>query len=117
MQASKTAGETFENFYSLAIDGGEARAILDGKSKTKLRSPIHKAVVGALLNSDNPLSADELMLNCSAGKAQFKALIDKGILKVDIRRIARASALMYKAPPRTDDIRLNAEQTAAFNEL
>ena len=117
MQASKTAGETFENFYSLAIDGGEARAILDGKSKTKLRSPIHKAVVGALLNSDNPLSADELMLNCSAGKAQFKALIDKGILKVDIRRIARASALMYKAPPRTDDIRLNAEQTAAYNEL
>ena len=81
MQVSRTASDAFENFYALAVDRTEAESILEGKSKIKLRSLIHKAIIGALLKAEQPISAEELRRNCNAGSAQFKALIDKGIIK------------------------------------
>ncbi len=117
MQASRAHGETFENFYALAIDEKEAKDILGGESKTKLRSAIHKAIIGALLSAQRPMSSDELERNCSAGKAQFKALIDKGLLKVEARRRDRNSdmhACVYTQP---DEVKLNGEQTEAYNEI
>ncbi len=117
MQASKAHGEEFENFYALAIDKSEAKAVIDGESKTKLRSAVHKAVVGALLSSVEPVSADELKRNCSAGKAQFKALIDKGIIKVEAKRIDRTAAISRGIFEPMQNISLNPEQTEAYDEI
>ena len=72
MQVSKAASEAFENFYALATDPAEAASILEGNGKIKLRSQIHKAILGALLNSGEPLSSGALKKNCSAGSASSR---------------------------------------------
>ncbi len=117
MQASRTSGEQFENYYGLAIEEIDAKEILDGRAKPKLRSGIQKAIIGALLSSGKPLSSEELMRNCSAGKTQLKALIDKGILRVEMRRVDGPSAIMRAASEKSSEIMLNSEQTRAYNEL
>ena len=117
MQVSKTASDAFENFYALAVDDGEATAILEGSAKTKLRSGVHKAIIGALLNSGEPLSAEELKRNCNAGATQFKALIDKGLIKVESRRIWRDGGAMQSSARDVREIKLNEEQSRARDEI
>lgn len=117
MQVSKTASDAFENFYALAIDCERAAAILEGKSDIKLRSQIHKAILGALINSGDPLSAEELKRNCSAGSTQFKALIDKGLIKVESRRVWRDGGALQSAEREIKEIKLNEEQSAARDEI
>ncbi len=117
MQVSRTASDAFENFYALAVERREAESILEGKAAIKLRSQIHKAIIGALLKSDEPLSADELKRNCSAGAAQLKALIDKGLIRVESRRIWRDGGVMPEAEREIKEIRLNDEQSAARDEI
>ena len=46
----KTASDAFQNYYSLAITEEECREILEGRG-IKLRSPIHKAILAALLKA------------------------------------------------------------------
>ncbi|MGM9644326.1 MAG: primosomal protein N' [Eubacteriales bacterium] len=116
MQVGRTAGEVFENFYTLAIPDSEAADILDGKAEIKLRSQIQKAVIGALIKAKQPISAEELSRNCSAGQAQFKALIDKGLIRLEARRIWRVGILPSE-PAERKDITLNAEQAAARDEI
>jgi len=117
MQVSKAASDAFENFYALATDPAEAASILEGNGKIKLRSQIHKAILGALLNSGEPLSAEELKKNCGAGSAQFKALIDKGLIKVESRRIWRDSGALQSTEREIREIKLNGEQSAARDEI
>ena len=116
MQVSKTASDAFENFYALAVDKSEAEAILEGNARIKLRSQIHKAIIGALLNSGDPVSAEELKRNCSAGSAQLKALIDKGLIKVESRRVWRDGGAM-QTEREVKEIKLNDEQSAARDEI
>ncbi len=117
MTVGKTASEAFENFYALAIEKGEAEAILGGLSEVKLRSPIHKSVIGALLRSDEPLSAQKLKQDCSAGASQFKALIDKGLIRVEPRRIHRDRAALGESEAALSEIKLNREQSEACDEI
>ena len=117
MRVSKTASDAFENFYALAVDKSEAEAILEGNSSIKLRSQIHKAIIGALLNSCEPMSAEELKRNCSAGSAQFKALIDKGLIKLESRRVWRDGSAVPAAEREIKEIKLNDEQSAARDEI
>ena len=116
MQVSKTASDAFENFYALAVDKSEAEATLEGNARIKLRSQIHKAIIGALLNSGDPMSAEELKRNCSAGSAQLKALIDKGLIKVESRRVWRDGGAM-QTECEVKEIKLNDEQSAARDEI
>ncbi len=116
LQASKTAKEAFDNYYALSVDRSEAEDILSGNGNIKLRSQIHKAVLGALLKADGPVSADELSLNCSAGSAQFKALIDKGLIKLETRKRMRMSSMSDTALDKKE-IKLNTEQSAARDEI
>ncbi len=117
MQVSRTASDAFENFYALAVDRSEAENVLEGNAKIKLRSQIHKAIIGALLNADQPISAEELKRNCNAGSAQFKALIDKGLIKVESRRVWRDGGAIQVAESDIKEIKLNDEQGAARDEI
>lgn len=116
MQVGRTAGEVFENFYALAIPDSEAADILDGKAEIKLRSQIQKAVIGALIKAKQPMSAEELSRNCSAGQAQFKALIDKRLIRLEARRVWRGG-ISPSEPAERKEITLNAEQAAARDEI
>lgn len=116
MQVGRTAGEVFENYYALAIPDSEAADILDGKAGIKLRSQKQKAVIGALIKAKQPISAEELSRNCSAGQAQFKALIDKGLIRLEARRVWRGG-IMTAEPAEKKEITLNAEQAAARDEI
>ena len=116
MQVGRTAGEVFENYYALAIPDSEAADILDGKAGIKLRSQKQKAVIGALIKAKQPISAEELSRNCSAGQAQFKALIDKELIRLEARRVWRGG-IMTADPAEKKEITLNAEQAAARDEI
>ena len=118
LHVGRVAGESFENYYSLAISSADAERILKGEGDIKLRSSIHKAIIAALLRADELVSAQTLARDCSAGTAQFKALIDKGLIKLDARRIFRDS--VYTSPAVegvSREITLNAEQAAACDEI
>ena len=117
MTVSKTVSEAFENYYALAIGRDEAEAILGGTSQIKLRSNIHKAILGALLHSDEPLSAQKLKQDCSAGQSQFKSLIDKGIIRLEPRRILRDRLALDSVEVDVREIVLNREQSAARDEI
>ena len=116
MQVGRTASGVFENFYALAIPDSEAADILDGKAGIKLRSQIQKAVIGALIKAEQPISAEELSRNCSAGQAQFKALTDKGVIRLEARRVWRGG-ISPSEPAERKEITLNTEQTAARDEI
>ncbi len=116
MQLGRVSGEAFENYYALAVDKKLAAEILEGDNEQKLRSRIHKAVIGALINSDEPISESTLSLDCSATKAQFKALIDKGLIKLEARRVER-SREAYLGEIEARPMALNREQSAARDEI
>ena len=118
LHVGRVAGESFENYYSLAVCREDAERILNGEGGIKLRSAVHKAIIGALLRADEPMSAQALMRDCSAGSAQFKALIDKGLIKLDARRVFRDS--IYTSNEHVGELRevvLNDEQRAACDEI
>ena len=117
MQVSRTASDAFENFYTLAVDESVAKSVLEGNGEIKLRSQIHKAILGALLKEGDALSAEELKRNCSAGSAQLKALIDKGLIKVESRRVWRDVGALQTFERETKEIKLNDEQSAARDEI
>ena len=117
MTVGKTAGEAFENYYALAIPREEALLILDGGAEVKLRSNIHKAIIGALLHSDEPVSAAKLKQDCSAGAAQFKALIDKGLIRLEPRRVLRDRIALEGVEVEKKEIVLNSEQSRAREEI
>ena len=114
----KTIGEAFENFYALAITKTDAEAVLSGNGEIKLRSAIHKAILGALLKAEKPISTEELKRDCSAGSAQLKALIDKGLIRLEPRRIWRDGTLAgASSGGEVKEIVLNREQAGACEEI
>ena len=117
MTVSRTAGAAFENYYALSIDADEATAILDGSSSVKLRSVIQKAIIAAILRSGGPVSAQKLKQDCSAGQTQFKALIDKGLIRLEARRVLRDRVGLDSVTVETREITLNDEQEAACGAI
>ncbi len=117
LQVGKTAGELFENYYTLAVSEDDAAQILEGKGEIKLRSSVHKAIIGALIKAKQPISAEELARNCSAGKAQLKSLIDKGLIRLDARRVWRDSGAVFSNTVEKKEIKLNEEQSSARDEI
>ncbi len=116
LQASRTAREAFDNYYALAISEAETEDILAGRGEIKLRSQIHKAVLGALLKSGEPLSAGELARNCSAGASQFKALVDKRLIKLETRKRVRGLGVSDGSENKKELV-LNEEQSSARDEI
>ncbi len=117
--AGGTTNGAFENYYKLAVSDEEATLVLEGKdAKCKLRSQIQKAIIGALIRADEPLSQDKLRTDCSAGQTQLKALIDKGLIEPVAKRVFRESYFSESAEPSdVIEYRLNREQAAAYKEL
>ncbi len=108
----------YENYYSLAVTRDEAIAVLEGRAeKCKLRSQTHKAILGSLIKAGEPLSAEKLRTDCSAGQAQFKALIDKGLIKLEAKRVFRESYLSELDCGEVREYKLNDEQNAAYAQL
>ncbi len=113
--ASSKMRDSFESFYSLAIDKKECDNILSGNSKTKLRSNSHKEIL-SLIAERGELSADEIRKNCSVSSAQLKALLDKGLLRVDARRTWRDSYIDGDIQEKIE-YELNSEQANAYNTV
>ncbi len=117
MQAGKPASECFDSFYLLAISEKEAEDIIEGRAKIKLRSNTHKKILRTLLNEEAPIFSDDLKKICSATSAQIKALIDKGLVTVEMRRLWRDGAAQYGHDDKVGKIELNEEQRAAADEI
>lgn len=111
----KTLSGAFESYYSLNVSPEECQQILEGKGAVKLRSEKHKAILAALLRERDAVTAERLHLNLDVGTAQFKALLDKGLIKHEQKRVWRRSYgdVALAAEP----IKLNEEQTAAYEVI
>ncbi len=112
--ASKTAKGAYENYYALAVGHSFAEDVLSGRSEIKLRSKIQRAVLGALLRSGEPMSADTLERDCNAGSAQFKALIEKRLIRLEARRAVHVSP---QSSSEKVGLELNREQRDARDEI
>lgn len=115
MVAAKKMNDVFEDLCSLAITAEECERLLSGDGKLKLRSEKHKAMLRFLLNADGDVTSDRLFKECSVSTAQLKALVDKGLISVEKRRVWRESFDMSESVAR--EIVLNDEQAYAYGEI
>ena len=110
-----------ERSYGLACSAKAAEALIKGEASEypKLTSPKHKEVLKVLLNHGGEISQKELAELSRAGKAQFDALVSKGLitesLAVRLPAIVGLSTVSGKGQ-RTPH-RLNDEQAAALKTL
>ncbi|MBQ8409968.1 MAG: primosomal protein N' [Clostridia bacterium] len=111
----KTASDAFEAYYSLAITPEECEGILMGKGAVKLRSEKHKAILSALLREGEAVSAVQLIGSAEVTTAQLKALVDKGLICLEQRRIWRQPYEICEE--NKIEYKLNAEQQAAFETV
>ncbi len=88
-----TVGASWRRYYSLCISKDECRSIIDGVSDIKLRSAKHKALMSVLLESEESVLSDELCRAAEATAAQIKALVEKGLVKEEKRRVLREDHL------------------------
>jgi len=114
LTVGKTVSDAFESFCSLAEDADECRAILEGTGRIKLRSEKHKAILEALMSGES-LSSKHLCDSLGASQAQIKALEEKGLIKVEKRRVWRQS--FESDGENKIEYSLNEEQTAAFETI
>lgn len=118
LTAGKVIGNSVKKYYSLAVSYRECADILEGKAATKLRSPLQKSVLGALLHAEGEIEQEALCRECSVGASQLKALLDKGLISVNAKREWRDG---YMTDARRDGDRveyvLNDEQARAADEL
>ncbi len=117
MSAGRTRGAAFENYYSLAISREECYDIIYGVGAIKLRSATHKAILDALARSEEAMHSDKLCLEASATTAQLKALVDKGLIKLEKRRVWRDSYIGEGESSAPVQYTLNAEQESACNQI
>ena len=111
----KTMADAFEDYYSLAITREECESILSGKHKTKLRSEKQKAILTALMESGGEVSAYDLTHRFEVGNQQFKALVEKGLIVLDQRRVWREA--FSGAAEDKAEVLLNEEQGEAFETV
>lgn len=111
----KTVSNAFESYCSLAVTAEECEEILAGKGKIKLRSDKHKAVLSALLKASEPVAVADLTEHTGSSSAQLKALVEKGLITIEHRRVWRQS--YESAEVCVTEYRLNEEQTAAYETV
>ncbi len=114
--ASASVQAAVERYYSLAITRDECQRIIDGAHTVKLRSQKHKAILGELMNSDSAVFSDDLCLKAEATTTQIKALVEKGLVSEEQRRV-------WRDPYKLDDgivvpkYKLNDEQQNASDNI
>ena len=114
--ASASVQAAVERYYSLAITRDECQRIIDGAHTVKLRSQKHKAILGALMNSDSEVFSDDLCREAEATTTQIKALVEKGLVSEEQRRV-------WRDPYKLDDgivvpkYKLNDEQQNASDKI
>ena len=111
----KTVGDAFETVYSLAVSPEECESVLLGSGSVKLRSEKHRAILGVLLKENGELSSDALCEQVDASAAQLKALVEKGLIVAEKRRVWRQA---YEEEHKSAiEYHLNEEQTAALGSI
>lgn len=111
----KTMADAFEDYYSLAINTEECESILSGTHKTKLRSEKQKAILSALMESGGEMAEYDLIHELDVGNQQFKALVEKGLITLEQRRVWR-EGFEGVAEDKTE-VLLNEEQSEAFETI
>lgn len=111
------AAEKHETVWSLAISDEDARSLADGErvGAWKLTSQKHKNILFALLSEDVPMSTSAISECADVNTAQLKALLEKGILQKQERRVER-NPYAY-AQTDTQPLVLNNEQKTAAETL
>lgn len=111
--ATKSVSDATEDYYSLAQTREECLERL--QNSKKMRSEKQKAVLEALLDGGEAISAKELKQITGAESTHFKALCEKGFIKLEKRRVWRDSATVGEEPPK--EYKLNKEQSEAFEAI
>ena len=113
--AGKTMSDACENYYALAVNAEECEAILNGSEDIKLRSEKQKSIIRELSKSSEPISADQLIERLGVAKAQLDALVQKGLISLEKRRVWRRS---YESQTEEKiEYKLNGEQTEALKTV
>ncbi|MBQ4091472.1 MAG: primosomal protein N' [Clostridia bacterium] len=112
-----TAQASVQKYYSLAVSREECRDILEARHSVKLRSQKHKAILGVLLESEGPVFSDDLCRAAEATGTQIKALLEKGLLCEDIRRVWRDPYKLEEEHLEVPKYKLNAEQQSAADSI
>ena len=112
-----SAGKT-ERTYCVALSPADACTLLDGGvcDGKKLTSEQQRRVLATLLESEVPMTADELRAAIGVTAAPLKKLLEKGILSQKDVRVERNP---YGAAPYVGQtaLSLNGEQTEAVETL
>lgn len=107
-----------EELWSLAVSPEQARQLADGQAcdGKKLTSVGHRSVLAVLLEEQAPMSTAELTAQAAVSSAQVRALLKKGLLVCEERRVSRRS---YTEAPFVGQIpqELNAGQARALETL
>lgn len=117
LNIQKAPSTPTEGYYSLSVSEDVARLIIqkDKSAPVRLTSALQIAALDAVL-SKGELSAKQVNELCGATKTQLKALVTKGILKLEERVAWRDPYTAATQPDRTPFL-LNEEQDAAFCKL
>ena len=113
LTVGKTMSDAFESFCALAISDEECRAILDGNGRIKLRSEKHKEIVKALIEGELP--SKYICDSLGATQAQIRALEEKGLVRIEKRRVWRQS--FDNESGEKTEYKLNGEQSEAFETI
>lgn len=110
--------ELTERLWSLQISRECADALRNGAvcNGLRLTSAKQKAVISALLEADEPLTASELKRRAGVTDAPLKTLLAKEILKMTARRVDRNPYAETPYAGKTP-LHLNEEQNAALEML
>ncbi len=116
----KEPGVPTESYYTLARPASEIEAILRGeKGFLRLTSDAQKRVLSLLLSAESRLSATVLKADAQAGTQHLKALVDKGLVSVEIvdSGLADDDGSVTEPEGRQTPFVLNDEQAEALSTL
>lgn len=115
MQVNAGSGEAFENYYRPSITPDECKDILDGRGRIRLTSQKHKEILLYACECGEELCAGDIISATGASPAQVKALVDKGLLIKEPKRVYR-EPFSYTGES-AKEIILSEEQSRALSEI
>lgn len=118
LNLKKPSSTPTESYYSVRVPKEEITRILakDKNVHIKLSSALQLSALSTLASADRPLSASEVCERCGTGRAQLKALFEKGLLNREERPIWR-DPYCINTPIDQKPFDLNDEQTKAYMTL
>ena len=107
-----------KTFWSLAVPQEQAKQLAHGQTcgGKKLVSAGHRSILSVLLEEQAPMSTAELTAQAAVSAAQVKALLQKGLLVCEERRVSRNPYTEAPFVGQTPQV-LNAGQTRALDTL